>query len=109
MLFMQCDYVCRKVMHAEGGPLKELVQTLLSRGKRNMRLASATVLHLSKLFLASPAVALYYQNDLLQLMLADSAANHPSSGVTLACSHSTSSLAGCCYSALPSSPMFAGH
>ena len=59
-------------MHQEQGPLKKLVQKLLQVGKRNARLATAVALHLSRLFLDCPAVALLYSDDLLKLMLSDS-------------------------------------
>ena len=59
-------------MHQEQGPLKKLVQKLLQVGRRNARLATAVALHLSRLFLDCPAVALLYSDDLLKLMLSDS-------------------------------------
>lgn len=64
--------LCRCYLHEEQGPLKKLVQKLLHVGRRNARLATALVLQLSQLFLACPAVALLYEEELLQLMLADS-------------------------------------
>lgn len=63
---------CRWYLHEEQGPLRKLVQKLLHVGRRNARLATALVLQLSQLFLACPAVALLYEEELLQLMLADS-------------------------------------
>lgn len=58
-------------MHGDQGPMKKLVQKLLLTGKLNTRLASAVVLHLSQLFICCPAVALFYEDGLLHLMLGD--------------------------------------
>ena len=68
-------------MHEEQAPLRNLVHKLLDVGRRTARLATAVVLQLSHLFLACPAVAMLYEEELLQLLLADSKDPSPSAEV----------------------------
>jgi hypothetical protein len=60
--------MCRTALHEEGGAAQCAVDRLLELGSRSPRVAAATAVQLSALWLRCPAVAARYRRQLLTLL-----------------------------------------